>query len=165
MGRLGTDPVTDLVTRPVVTECDVGQPGSRAAGPDRVETNAPPDRREGTGLCIEIPVCAVVGVLLVTESPADVVSMLPGLGWLVLFGRGAQGSAEDRSLCAVGSGGLVPAGPGGREPATDAEPCQGGAPLLGARGVDAADLDRFAVVVRMGGSLGDVVKTLVRLSP
>ena len=85
MGRLGTDPVTDLVTRPVVTECDVGQPGSRAAGPDRVETNAPPDRREGTGLCIEIPVCAVVGVLLMTESPADVVSLLLGLGWLVLF--------------------------------------------------------------------------------
>jgi hypothetical protein len=72
VGRLGTDPVTDLVTRPVVTECDVGQPGSRAAGPDRVETNAPPDRREGTGLCIQIPVCAVVGVLLVTESPAGV---------------------------------------------------------------------------------------------
>jgi len=40
-----------------------------------------------------------------------------------------------------------------------------GRPLLGARGVDAADLDRFTVVVRMGGSLGDVVKTLVRLSP
>lgn len=84
--------------------------------------------------------CAVIGVLLVTESTADVVSMLLGLGWLVLSAGGAHGSAEDRSSCAVGSGGLVPAGPDGREPAADAEPGQGGAPLLGARGVIAAIL-------------------------
>jgi len=36
--------------------------------------------------------------------------------------------------------------------------------LLGARRVDAADLDRFAVWMRMVGSLGDVVETAVRLS-
>jgi hypothetical protein len=50
-------------------------------------------------------------------------------------------------------------------PAVAAESGRDGRMLLGARGVDAADLDRFAVGVRMGGSLGHVVKTLVRLSP
>ena len=98
------------------------------------------DRGQGIELCTQIPVCAVDGVLLMTESPADVVSMLLGLGWLVLSAGGAHGSAEDRSSCAVGSGGLVAAGPDGREPAADAEPGQGGAPLLGARGVIAAIL-------------------------
>lgn len=99
MGRLGTDPVTDLVTRPGVPECDVGQPGSRAAGPDRVGTNAPPDRRGGTGLCIQIPVCAVVGVLLMTESPADVVSLLLGLGWLVVFAGVPRLSGGPKFVC------------------------------------------------------------------
>jgi hypothetical protein len=74
-------------------------------------------------------------------------------------------SGDDRDPAGAKLSHLVSSYSGTKSAAVAAEPGHDALSLLGARGVDAADLDRFAVGVRMGGSLGDVVKTLVRLSP
>ena len=109
-----------------LTICRTDNPGERS--------RSRPSRSRHRALYPDTSVC-LVGVVLVTESPAGVGEQAARARPAGVVAGGAQGSAEDRSSCAVGSGALVAAGPGGREPAADAEPGQGGAPLLGARGV------------------------------
>ena len=137
----------------------------RVLPPGSWEASRPANDDPAGARSIQIPVCAAVQVLPVTESPAVIVSPVARLLTAARRSATARGPFDDTGSIRAGLSHLVMHGLGAKVPALAAESGRDGRPLLGARRVDAADLDRFAVGVRMGGSLGDVVKTLVRLSP
>ena len=115
----------------------------------------PAEGTRGTWLCIQTPVCAWAYGRLVTESPAVVVSTPPGQLRPVMCAALARVSTDDRSSGADGSVHLGPVGPDAIEPAVATKSRRNGAPLLGARGVRAGNLDRRVVGMNMVGSLGD----------